>query len=262
MIRILVLTLIAVSVTTLTDAQTQMYRVTSASGVAGSTQTVSFLTDTAGPLDGWSFGLCHDPTVAAVVSAALGSDAAAVNPVFTSIETGLTGGVTVGSLVSFVPPFTQLLPGQGLELLVVTYQLVGAPGAISPLEPCGTLGSPPVALLQVVDGVETIPAVLSATLEILAGPMFIRGDANGDSVVNLIDAIRVLELVFGGIDPITCQDQLDSNDDEIVNIVDVIFLLEVAVLGTSVMPSPFPACGLDATDTGAADCAQSPLNCP
>ena len=149
----------------------------------------------------------------------------------------------------------------GLELLTVTYELTGAPGAITTLTPCSTLGSPPVAILQVVNGVETVPATEGATIEIISGPMFIRGDANGDGTVNIIDAIRILELVFGGVDPITCLDQLDTNDDEIANIVDVIFLLEFAVLGTSVMPSPFPACGLDATGNEAADCAEQPANC-
>ena len=248
-------------VTSVLGAQVEHYHTTSATGLEGTDVQVSMMVDTDGPLDGWSYGICYDPTVITLATTELGAAATVVAPAFHALDTTHVGGVTVGSLISFAPPFEQLSPGTDLELLRLTFTLTGAPGAVSPIEPCSTLGSPPVALLLVVDGAETVPTSVGSTVEILTGPMFVRGDANGDGATNIIDAIRLLELIFIGTDPITCVDQVDTNDDEFVNILDAIFLLQVAVAGTSTMPAPSPGCGLDPTETGEFDCAIAPTLC-
>ena len=243
-------------------AQTFEYHVSSAAGQPGTLQTVSFLIDATGGLDGWSFGLCHDPAVCTVSSAALGTAALSANPDFTIIDTDHFGGLTAGAVIALSPPFVQLAPGNDLELLRIEYELIGAPGAITSLEPCSSLGTPPVAMIVVNDNTEVAPTFTSGSLEVLSGPVFIRGDANQDSIVNILDAIRLLEMLFVGSFPILCDDQVDANDDEIVNILDVIYTLEVAVTGVSLMPAPYPLCGTDETETGAPDCAQPPTVCP
>ena len=244
------------------QSQTFEYHVSSAIGPAGSTQTISFLLDASGSLDGWSFGLCHDPAICSIVSAEIGSAVVAAAAEFTVIDTEHDGGLTAGAVIALAPPFLQLAPGTDLELLRVDYRIVGEPGAASLLEPCNTLGSPPVALIVVTNNTEVDPSFSAGSLEVLDAPVFIRGDANQDSIVNILDAIRLLEMLFLGTFPVLCEDQVDSNDDEVVNILDVIYTLEVAVTGESVMPAPYPSCGDDPTEVDAPDCATPPAICP
>lgn len=54
-------------------------------------------------------------------------------------------------------------------------------------------------------------AVPSSTVR--ADWTFVRGDANGDGVVNFVDAIRLLSHLFDpGSSPPPCLDALDAND--------------------------------------------------
>jgi len=80
------------------------------------------------------------------------------------------------------------------------------------------------------------------------GPIFRRGDANGDSLFNIADAIAMLNFLFlsGGL---PCDDAGDSNDDGQLDISDSIFLLG-ALFGDSSLPSPpgIDQCGPDPTD--------------
>ncbi|MGE3165758.1 MAG: di-heme oxidoredictase family protein [Planctomycetota bacterium] len=87
------------------------------------------------------------------------------------------------------------------------------------------------------------------------GSEFIRGDGNGDALVNLADALYGLEHLFGtGGAP--CRDAMDANDDGLVNIADAIFTVIYLFGGGPGLPGPFPDCGMDAT-TDALDCARS-----
>ncbi|MGE3164938.1 MAG: FG-GAP-like repeat-containing protein [Planctomycetota bacterium] len=70
----------------------------------------------------------------------------------------------------------------------------------------------------------------------------VRGDANDDGSVNLADAIRLLDYVFGG-QLVDCVQSLDSNGDLSVNVADVVFLLGHLFSGAGPLPQPFPDCG-------------------
>ncbi len=89
--------------------------------------------------------------------------------------------------------------------------------------------------------------VLNVALGVVVPTGFIRGDANDDGGVNLADAIRILEVLFAGGGPLTCNDAGDANDDGGVDISDPIFLLAyLFTMGPS--PSlPFPTAGPDPT---------------
>ena len=69
---------------------------------------------------------------------------------------------------------------------------------------------------------------------------------NGDSTINVADAITTLAYLFTG-GTIPCDNAADSNDDGTLNIADAIALLGYLFSGTTPPPPPFPDCGIDPT---------------
>jgi CD109 antigen len=92
---------------------------------------------------------------------------------------------------------------------------------------------------------------------IVVGPSapatFIRGDANGDTELDLSDAVTVLQFLFAGSGAPMCRDAADTNDDGRVDISDPISLLGYLFLGDAPPPPPHPEAGPDAT-ADALDC--------
>ena len=77
---------------------------------------------------------------------------------------------------------------------------------------------------------------------------FIRGDANGDGVVQLGDPIEILGHLFLSVPARNCDDALDVDDTESLNLNDPIFLLNHLFIAGNPPPfAPFPDCGLDPT---------------
>jgi hypothetical protein len=78
------------------------------------------------------------------------------------------------------------------------------------------------------------------------GSEFIRGELNMDGTRNLVDVTVLLLNLFGQAQtPSTCIDASDINDDGLVNIADAISLLEYLFEGGSVPPAPSSSCGPD-----------------
>ncbi len=75
---------------------------------------------------------------------------------------------------------------------------------------------------------------------------FVRGDANGDTVIDIGDAVFTLSHLFAG-GPGLCLDAGDSNDDGAVDVGDPIFVLAFLFSLGPPPPTPFPTCGLDLT---------------
>lgn len=87
------------------------------------------------------------------------------------------------------------------------------------------------------------------TVDVILGPdpVFIRGNANGDTSVNVADAITILEYLFsGGVTP-DCLSALDVNDSSAVNIADAIHLLGFLFSGGVPPELPYPNPGSDPT---------------
>lgn len=87
-----------------------------------------------------------------------------------------------------------------------------------------------------------------------AGNPFIRGDANMDGRVNVVDAIATIRFLYQGADlgdiqgrEPTCNDATDANDDGRVNFADPVFLLQFLFLRGSPPPLPFPGKEKDPT---------------
>lgn len=80
------------------------------------------------------------------------------------------------------------------------------------------------------------------------GGSFVRGDGNGDGVVNISDALYVLGYLFSssGSEP-DCLAALDANDDEKLDLTDAVRILNYLFLGATRPPAPFPAPGPDPT---------------
>ncbi|MDE0960698.1 MAG: hypothetical protein OSB09_07950 [Planctomycetota bacterium] len=78
------------------------------------------------------------------------------------------------------------------------------------------------------------------------GSEFVRGELNMDGTRNLVDVTVLLLNLFGqNQTPSTCIDASDINDDGLVNIADAISLLEYLFEGGSVPPAPSTSCGPD-----------------
>lgn len=94
------------------------------------------------------------------------------------------------------------------------------------------------------------------------GPLFIRGDADGDGQVLINDAVFELAALFvvGAPYP-SCEDAADTNDDGAFNISDPVFILGYLFTSGPTIPEPFPFCGPDPTDFDALFCDSGPLVC-
>ncbi len=77
-------------------------------------------------------------------------------------------------------------------------------------------------------------------------PGFVRGDANGDGVVDLSDPVMILLCLFAGR-ATDCEDALDANDGGRVDIADAVYVLSYLFAHGAAMPAPFPAGGEDTT---------------
>ncbi|MCA8962482.1 MAG: hypothetical protein KDC38_18280 [Planctomycetes bacterium] len=89
-------------------------------------------------------------------------------------------------------------------------------------------------------------------------PLFVRGDANGDGMRDIGDAISILNFLFAEGPASPCADASDVNDDGGIDIGDAISLLSF-LFGTPSIPIPDPdSCGSDPTGDPL-DCVSYPL---
>ena len=78
--------------------------------------------------------------------------------------------------------------------------------------------------------------------------LFTRGDVDMSIAVDITDAIRILDWLFTGGEPLPCHSSADTDDNAAVDLTDAIFLLRFLFLSGDPPPSPpFPSCGKDPT---------------
>ena len=95
---------------------------------------------------------------------------------------------------------------------------------------------------------------LANTCAFVNNPGFRRGNTNGDSGVDLADALFVVNYLFSGGQQPGCLDSADINDDGSVDISDTIYLLNYLFVSGPSPSAPGPQnCGLDPSDD-ALDC--------
>ena len=76
-------------------------------------------------------------------------------------------------------------------------------------------------------------------------PSFIRGDANGDGLINIADVVFLVNYLFGGGMPPCPEGAGDANSDGAVNIADVVYLVNYLFGG-----GPPPSCGGKSSSPG------------
>lgn len=111
----------------------------------------------------------------------------------------------------------------------------------------------PVAVSR--EGVEVTPSTRDK--EVTLAGRFLRGDANADGSVSMSDAIYTLMGLFVGGFWYRCEKSGDANDDGVLDVSDAIVTLYYLFLGTTTIPAPLGACGLDPT-VDLLDCEEFP----
>ena len=78
---------------------------------------------------------------------------------------------------------------------------------------------------------------------------FRRGDVDGDTKYNVIDAITIIQVAVGNLQPkIDCQKAHDANDDGQVTVADALPILAYVFQRGPALPDPFRTCGTDPTN--------------
>jgi hypothetical protein len=76
---------------------------------------------------------------------------------------------------------------------------------------------------------------------------FIRGDANGNLVIDLSDAVFELLFSFNGTVTSNCQDAMDADDNGRLEVTDALRILRYLFQGGPAPAAPFPTAGTDTT---------------
>jgi hypothetical protein len=147
------------------------------------------------------------------------------------------------------------LDGQA-SVLISSFQLRRNDGAPQPFEPTwnsATTWSAPLILSQGTNRIEILgfdaDQGLAGSVAITisrTGADFIRGDANGDLSLNVLDAIRTILFLFQGAS-LPCPDAADFDDTGAVNITDAVGILGYLFSHAAPPPPPFPPPGGDPT---------------
>lgn len=117
------------------------------------------------------------------------------------------------------------------------------------------LGGAPRIVCSIVDmGAHESPVPIGG-----CAPVFLRGDANGDGLIETVDQIANLTFLFA-TGPSPCLDTQDTNDDGAVDISDPLFGLGYLFAAGPALPPPFPGCGSDPT-LGSLGC-ETYIACP
>ncbi|MBI4605222.1 MAG: hypothetical protein HY721_24925 [Planctomycetes bacterium] len=98
-----------------------------------------------------------------------------------------------------------------------------------------------------VDGAVTVSIIGDVSV-------FARGDANADRQINISDPVRLLDVLFRGAEPLSCDDSGDANDDGSLDLSDPVSILLHLFRpdGGSSLISPDPTRDLTPDDLGCA----------
>ncbi|MEC9476953.1 MAG: dockerin type I domain-containing protein [Planctomycetota bacterium] len=203
---------------------------------------------------GFSMGMEHDDALMSVNSVSWNADLG-FEPDFEGINTSTSNGWTIGVVYSFTGANT-LTFENATPVLNIEYSTIGS--ALAGLEDptttglnwSDTLGSPPVVNVVVVGGASLEPALEDGSVTLFpqyAPPdvPFIRGNCNGDSTINIADAIWILNDLFQNGPSSTCAEACDVNQDDFLDSGDAIFIISYRLLSGPAPSAPFPACGAE-----------------
>jgi PKD repeat protein len=158
---------------------------------------------------------------------------------------------------------TFLEPGQNQTILNIVFDVLpeALEGATTEVRLVNNRAISPLLNVFTVNGFSRFPALESSTVEVIIDDeitpgKFVRGDVDGSGMVDITDAVKVLNYLFLGFDPPQCLDAADVNDRGRVDISASISLLTFLFLGGTQPGVPFPTAGLDPTPDELAECAE------
>jgi len=111
-------------------------------------------------------------------------------------------------------------------------------------------------------GMSVIPALVSSTVLLCPGPVFVRCDPNLDGKSDVADSVWILNELFQSGPRSRCPDASDCNGDGRRDIADALYGLEFQFMGGPPPPAPFPACGRVEGETTFETCPEPPSGCP
>lgn len=169
---------------------------------------------------------------------------------------------TLGVVFDILAPFDgrTLPPGSGRRLANLILDIpADAPVGPSFIELVNGAGDADLFNIFNVNGVSVLPVLVPGEIEILPfvfppPPLFIRGDVDFNSALQITDAINLLDFLFaGGPSPI-CSDAADANDSGAIDVSDVIFLLDFLFQFGALPAPPYPNPGIDPTPDPLPEC--------
>lgn len=187
-----------------------------------------------------------------------------------SVEVGNECGAIISSVATLLvyeetaigssPEDQVICPGDSFTLEVVAtgaslnYEWlldgVAIPGATESTYSVTSAGLDDLGVYEVfVEGLCGSLSSDSASVAIGGSCGFLRGDADGNGTVSIVDATSVLFHLFAAFDP-PCDDALDFYDDGAVDVSDAVGLLEYLFVAGTPPVAPFPDCGVDPTADG------------
>jgi len=93
------------------------------------------------------------------------------------------------------------------------------------------------------------------------GPLFIRGDSDGNGGLELTDAVFLLNFLFLGGPPPLCAAAANSNGEGAPGLTSAIYVLNFLFLGGPQPPAPYPDCGPGTEIDDAVGCLNPPESC-
>ncbi|MGE4632322.1 MAG: hypothetical protein AAEJ47_04740 [Planctomycetota bacterium] len=234
--------------------------VTSVTTSPGSQFDVPIVADLELATEGYAFPISFDPTLLLIEDASVVGSAAA-DADFLSFDVDTPAGVASVTLLMDFGGIETIAPGADVPICYLQASIIdNAPNGVSTdLVLPVVAGSPPVAAVIVQNGgAGYAPLRTNGTIFIEgnSASAFVRGDSNSDTMVDIADAVTVLDYLFSaGIAP-GCFDASDANDDESVDVADAVQILDLLFSSGGPLPAPgADGCGIDPT-SGSLDCQQ------
>ncbi|MBT5738836.1 MAG: hypothetical protein HOI29_09760 [Planctomycetes bacterium] len=240
-------------------AQETMIRISTITTEAGQPFILPIEGDWDGLLEGYSFSVAFPPNapIENMIVDVYGSLVGSIEAEYVQEQVDPTEGTIIcGVLFDALPPFDgQTVPSLGYPQ-EIAYLLgeISAGSLDQDIEFCPQdgFGTPPIMNMFVIGSSSvSVSALVSGIIEVRAppvDPVFIRGDVNMDTLVDLADPIYHLDYTFLDGPLPNCMDAGDANDDGISDISDAIFLLYYFFIGGPGPWVPFPYPGIDWTD--------------
>jgi PKD repeat protein len=170
----------------------------------------------------------------------------------------------VGVLFDISVPFEgRVMPpgkNQRFANIVVDVKPEPRPGSTTRIQLKDEIGHPPLSNIFTVGGRTVVPVlgdggwIAISKLPFPPPRFFVRGDADGNGMLNLSDAVTTLNYLFMGGPVPDCHDAADTTDDGKIDISDAAFALNYLFLSGILPAPPFPFAGLDPTDDALPPC--------